>query len=93
MSSRLCLNVRGYLLPDSDLSEGSNAYRPRNMALISLSRRDNVSDRTDHSISVVSEGGTLTAMEMRQLRQMRAQSPKHLLTLSNAKAGSSEEVK
>ncbi|KAH9919476.1 uncharacterized protein BXZ73DRAFT_52492 [Epithele typhae] len=73
MSNRLCLNVRGYIIEESEGPMSLYTNPPRPSAFVSLSGAvDN-----NQSTSFVHEGATLSAMEMHSLRQLRAGSWKH----------------
>ena len=87
MSSRLCLNVRGFILDDADIPASSAAHPPRRNGLVSFGRGEDASAQSsNHSVSVVHGGDTLTALEMRELRVMRAESPKHFKIFSGGKS-------
>ncbi|KAI0674216.1 hypothetical protein C8Q78DRAFT_966238 [Trametes maxima] len=93
LSNRLCLNVRGYIRAEhaSTLASGPPARRthPRpghghshghGSGAEAEAEAEGGERSWGATVSVV-HGGVLSELEMRELRAMRAQSPKHLRTL------------
>ena len=91
MSSRICLHVRGFIRGEDDLPFPSVSYPARRGTFGSV-HHHNSSRPTDHSTSIVHEGSALTAVELRELRVMRAASPKHIRKYSRGKSESLEEI-
>ena len=92
MSNRLCLNVRGFILDEPEDHMASAMHPPPRSAFVSFNHNDPSLYADNQSTSVVYEGGTLTALEMRQLRTMRAQAPKQVGLQSRDKKTSLEEI-